>query len=184
MKLKSIMTTVSKNREVQIICPICNSEKQLDIPESIINQAKQLITVSIQKGMLCNHHFQAFIDKNFKVRGYQKIDFEVSPKKIEDISINKDEKEGSKNIDDNLFNNLIMEGNYIEYKPKNLNFNGLNAIPRRSGESGGKKEMSLEEIYELFWEFIDDDNREFKELVIKDKKRRKTLKSALSPIEH
>ena len=38
------------------------------------------------------------------------------------------------------------------------------------------KEMTLEEIYEEFWEFISDDNPEFKELVIKDKKRRSKSK--------
>lgn len=178
------MTAVNKNREVQIICPICKKEKQLNIPESIINQAKQLTTISIQKGLLCNHHFQAFIDNNFKVRGYQKIDFELSSKKIKDKRINKDKKGGSKNIDDELFENLIMEGNYIEYKPKNLNSNGLHAIPRRNGESVIRKEMTLEQIYELFWDLIDDNNREFKELIIKDKKRRNTLKHALKPIEH
>ncbi|MFX0073522.1 MAG: hypothetical protein ACFFAO_20795, partial [Candidatus Hermodarchaeota archaeon] len=33
---------------------------------------------SVPKGLICNHNFQAFIDKNFIVRGYQKIDFELS----------------------------------------------------------------------------------------------------------
>ncbi|MFX1443000.1 MAG: hypothetical protein ACFFHV_06260 [Promethearchaeota archaeon] len=177
------MTTVSKIREVQIICPICKSEKLLDIPESIINQAKQLTTVSIQKGMLCNHHFQAFIDKNFKVRGYQKIDFEVTPKRMEVKSTFKNKKESSKNNDEELFENLIMEGNFLEYNPKNLSGTDLNAIPERRGESGKRKDLSLKEIYDLFWEFIDEDNREFRELIIKDK-RRKSLKKALKPIEH
>jgi len=186
VKLEIIMTTVHKIfREVQIICPICKSEKQLDIPESIINQAKQLTTVSIQKGMLCNHHFQAFIDKNFKVRGYQKIDFEVSLKKSR---LQRSPTEMVKSLtkdDDKLFDNLILEGNYIEYSPKNETNNKLDSNPKSNEESKLiKKDMSLEEIYDLFWEFIDDDNREFKELIIKDKDRRITLKSALKPIEH
>jgi hypothetical protein len=177
------MTAVGKNREIQVICPICKSEKQLNIPESVISQSKQLTTVSIQKGMLCNHHFQAFIDKNFKVRGYQKIDFEITPKKIKEKGNNKDNKESLKKNEDELFENLITEGNYIEYKPKNSNFTNLNAIPKRDEEIYRRKDMSLEEIYDLFWEFIDEDNREFRELIINDK-RRKSLKHALNPIEH
>jgi len=183
VKLELIMTVVNKN--INIICPICKSEKQLDIPESIINQAKQLTTVSIQKGMLCNHHFQAFIDKNFKVRGYQKIDFEISPKKSKYYAILNERVKRLKQHDDKLFNNLIMEGNYLEYSPKNETNFKLNRNPKVNEELKSiKKDLSLEEIYDLFWEFIDDDNREFKELIIKDKKRRDALKSALRPIEH
>ena len=39
-----------------------------------------------------------------------------------------------------------------------------------------KKKMSLAEIYEEFWELIDDQNEEFQEYIIKDK-RRDELKS-------
>jgi len=48
------------------------------VPSQIINQSNQLSTVSIPSGLVCKHTFQAFIDKNFKVRGYQKVDFELS----------------------------------------------------------------------------------------------------------
>ncbi len=177
------MITGSKNVNIQIICPICKSKKQLNIPESIINQAKQLTTISIQKGMLCNHHFQAFIDKNFKVRGYQKIDFEVSPMKRGDKSFKMEKIGRAKNPDNELFENLIMEGNYIEYKANALNSNELKVISKKNGTYKRNKDLTLKEIYELFWDFIDEDNREFRELIIKDK-RRKTLKNALKPIEH
>ena len=33
--------------------------------------------------------------------------------------------------------------------------------------------MSNEEIYEEFWEFIADDNAEFQEFILKDKRRNK-----------
>ena len=179
------MTATSKIREVQIICPVCKSEIQLDIPESIINQAKRLTSVSIQKGMLCNHHFQAFIDKNFKVRGYQKVDFEVSPENSEPHSTQERKIKAVKQKDDELFNNLIIEGNYIEYLPKEKINNKFLRNPKSNEESKlRERDMTLEEIYDIFWEFIDDDNREFKELIIKDKNRRKSLKNALEPIEH
>jgi len=61
---------------VVIECPICRAKKKLKFPLKIINQSKQLTTVSLPEGLVCKHNFQAFIDKNFKVRGYQKVDFE------------------------------------------------------------------------------------------------------------
>jgi len=65
-------------KEVPMICPECKKGEKLQIPQQIINQSKQLTTVSIPAGVVCEHSFQAFIDKNFKVRGYQKVDFELS----------------------------------------------------------------------------------------------------------
>lgn len=63
---------------IVVVCPTCNTKKDLKIPTKIINQAKQLTTVSIPSGAVCEHSFQSFVDKNFKVRGYQKVDFEFS----------------------------------------------------------------------------------------------------------
>ena len=65
-------------QDILVVCPTCNSKKELKIPVKIINQAKQLTTVSIPAGAVCEHSFQSFIDKNFVVRGYQKVDFEFS----------------------------------------------------------------------------------------------------------
>lgn len=65
-------------RTIIVICPTCSTKKDLKIPSKIINQAKQLTTVSIPSGAVCEHSFQSFVDKNFKVRGYQKVDFEFS----------------------------------------------------------------------------------------------------------
>ncbi len=67
-----------EEQEINIVCPTCGSKKALKIPIKIINQAKQLTTVSIPSGTVCEHGFQSFVDKNFKVRGYQKVDFEFS----------------------------------------------------------------------------------------------------------
>ena len=62
---------------ISIICPICKKNKNVVIPKSIINEAKLLTAVSIAKDIVCEHHFQAFVDKNYIVRGYQKIDFHL-----------------------------------------------------------------------------------------------------------
>jgi hypothetical protein len=143
---------------IRMECPICKTKKDVKFPRSIINQAKQLTTVSITKGLLCGHHFQLFLDKDFKIRGYQKVDYELNP----EVSKNKEKSDKkAKNTTDNdkeLFENLILDGNYLEYKPP------------------AKNKMSLAEIYEEFWELIDNRNEEFQEFIIKDK-RREGLKS-------
>lgn len=104
-------------QSIKVSCPICNSRKEIDIPLEIINESKHLTTVSISKGMICEHHFQLFIDKNFAIRGYQKVDFQVNDAKAQ------------------------------------------------------KSKMTLEEIYEEFYEFIDDNNSTFIPFIIKDKRR-------------
>lgn len=68
----------TEERNVIFICPTCKGKGQLSLPERIINQSKHLTTVSLPSGIICEHNFQAFIDKNFKVRGYQTVDFQFS----------------------------------------------------------------------------------------------------------
>ncbi|MFX1366902.1 MAG: hypothetical protein ACFFCE_09815 [Promethearchaeota archaeon] len=72
------LPTVGDYQDIIVICPTCKTKKDLKIPTKIINQAKQLTTVSIPSGAVCEHSFQSFVDKNFKVRGYQTVDFEFS----------------------------------------------------------------------------------------------------------
>lgn len=148
--------------KVQFVCPICKSKKVLKVPKSVINQAKQLTTISIAKGLVCEHQFQAFVDKNFNVRGYQKVDFEFGNKTSENqISQFKDFIDS----DDDLFENLIIEGNYLEYKPQSSKIENKNIQT--------KKKMSLKDIYEEFWEFIDEDNEQFTDFIKNDFRRRK-----------
>ncbi|MFX1311157.1 MAG: hypothetical protein ACFFHD_00905 [Promethearchaeota archaeon] len=72
------MGTKELFEEITVICPTCKTKKGLKIPIQIINQSKQLTTISIPSGTVCEHSFQSFVDKNFQVRGYQKVDFEFS----------------------------------------------------------------------------------------------------------
>ena len=67
---------------VPVICPICKSTKKIHIPQNILKE-KGLTTMSILKDTICDHHFQIFIDNNLKVRGYQKVDFEL----IDDLNV-------------------------------------------------------------------------------------------------
>lgn len=167
--IESNLSTSDLDKSVLIICPICKIKKQVNIPKSIISEAKQLTSISISKNIVCEHHFQVFIDKNFIVRGYQKVDYQLenrSNKKESHLS------NISKESDDELFNNLILESNYVEYKPKKVNHQNLDKLPEEKLFFNLKeKKMSLEDIYEEFWEFISDDNKEFIDYIRKDARR-------------
>ena len=117
---------------VKIICPICKVDRIINIPKRIINQSKQLSTVSIPRGTICKHHFQVFIDKNFSIRGYQKVDFELNTSR----------------------------------DSKHINLTDSDCI---------KKKLTLDEIYNEFWEFIEKDNKVFKEFIINDRRRQRSL---------
>lgn len=156
------ISTLNEYMKIQFMCPVCKSKKILKVPKSVINQAKQLTTMSIAKGLVCEHQFQAFIDKNFNVRGYQKVDFEFENKNGENQN-----SIDFIDSDDDFFENLIIEGNYLEYKPRK--FKILNDNTQK------KKNMTLKDIYEEFWEFIDDSNEEFSEFIKNDIRKRNPL---------
>jgi len=154
--------------DVKIDCPLCKSSKVLKFPKSVINKARHLTTISLPKGLICDHHFQAFLDKNFAVRGYQKVDFEFenkeNQKKQADIQLfSENENE--------LFDHLILEGNYVGYRPDVKKIKVLKQKSKESMKNEGKR--SLKEIYNEFWEFIDNNNSEFKDFISKDKRRLK-----------
>ncbi len=64
------------NSYIRVICPICKQNKRISIPQYIIVDAKNVATFSIPKKLVCEHHFQVFVDKNLAVRGYQMVDYE------------------------------------------------------------------------------------------------------------
>jgi hypothetical protein len=160
------ISELNEYSRIKITCPVCKVNKDLKFPKSIINEARQLTTLSLPKGLLCDHHFQAFVDKNFIVRGYQKVDFEFENKKS--VEHKTDVKFHGKN-DDKLFENIIFEGNFVEFNPVRKNNRDLHPHPKITEVKTEKK--SLEDIYNEFWEFIDDRNINFKEFIEKDKRR-------------
>jgi len=80
-------------KEILFRCPKCSTNQKLKIPAKIINQSKQLTTVSIPSGLCCEHGFQAFVDKNFVIRGYQNVDFEFSKIELYESSIESEKDE-------------------------------------------------------------------------------------------
>ena len=159
--------------DVKIECPLCKSSKVLKFPKSVINKARHLTTISLPKGLICDHHFQAFLDKNFAVRGYQKVDFEFESKKNQKEQADIHLLGGS---DNKLFDRLVLEGNYVEYRPivkDNTNVMKKSNEKKKSEPKKNERKRSLKEIYDEFWEFIDDNNSDFKEFISKDKRRLK-----------
>ncbi len=153
--------------KVEFICPVCKSKKFLDVPNSVIAEAKQLTTMSIARGLVCDHQFQAFVDKQFQVRGYQRVDFEFVNKSSQEQ--NTSFKSSNYNEDEIFFENLILEGNYVEYKPKISNKGEKSKKIQKN--TSQKRKMTIKEIYNEFWEFIDDNNDKFRDLIDKDSRR-------------
>ncbi|MBD3343422.1 MAG: hypothetical protein GF353_30270 [Candidatus Lokiarchaeota archaeon] len=106
---------IKDGHKVQLICPICSTKKEVTLPPEIIKKNSNLTTISIEKELVCTHQFQAYIDKNFKVRGYQKVDFEL---KSEKRSKKDPQKRVKRKEDNDLFKGLYMESNYLKYDAK------------------------------------------------------------------
>ena len=186
------MNDLNEYSPITFICPVCKTRKELKIPKVIINEARQLTTVSIPKGIVCEHHFQAFVDKNFVIRGYQKVDFEIAY----DIYNKKKKKKREITKPENFYDEIIIEGNYIEFRPndaqkeieiaekekkkkkKNLIIKEeiLSSPNKKKNDKPPKvKEkhvMSIEDIYNEFWELIDDENEDFKQFIEIDNRRK------------
>ncbi len=93
-------------KKVFIICPECKTHSNLKIPLKIINQSQHIITISIPTGLICDHNFQAFVDKDCAVRGYQLGDFEFS--KIEYIESREIDGIQEENDDISEFTSLLL----------------------------------------------------------------------------
>jgi len=77
-------------QDVEIICPICRTKRTINIPIRIIDGSKQLTSILIPVGRICDHAIVPFVDKQFKVRGYQKLDalldeIESKTEQLEDL---------------------------------------------------------------------------------------------------
>ena len=192
--IQAQMNDLNEYSPITFICPVCKTRKELKIPNAIINKARQLTTVSIPKGLVCEHHFQAFVDKNFVIRGYQKVDFEIAYDLYN--KKNKKKKQNKNEIPqpENFYDEIIIEGNFIEFRPNDAYNESVitekkkqkkNLIIKEEILSNPNKKstelpttvkemhvMSLEEIYDEFWDFIDDENEDFKKFIEIDNRRK------------
>lgn len=167
------MSIIKKTNKIQVICPICKTRDLVGIPRSNLNRNSQLTTISIQKGLICPHHFQFFIDNQFQIRGYQKVDLELNQENSKILTNGVKAFKQNENQSKNLFEKLIIDEDIVKYQPLNRNKikERTNSIPERISK---RKKMTLKEIYEEFWEFIDDENEFFHEFIIKDNRRQKS----------
>ncbi|MFW9873840.1 MAG: hypothetical protein ACFFG0_12100 [Candidatus Thorarchaeota archaeon] len=100
--------------EILTRCPVCKENRKLKLPAKIINQSKQLTTVSIPSGLNCEHSFQAFVDKNFVVRGYQTVDFEFSKMELYESSVNVLKENEGINVEEKDFTSMVLFQNIIQ----------------------------------------------------------------------
>ena len=168
------MEALTVNRYIEAICPVCKARRVIQLPKSIIDQTSNLTTISVPQNLVCKHHFQLFIDKNFKIRGYQKVDYQLNPEGIEK------DKRLMPTYEDHFVDSLdLYQSRESEKKrskdiPEKLDYN----VRTSNFEDNFNKnhKMTLNEIYEEFWEFIDDNNEIFRRFIVEDKKRRTLLK--------
>ncbi|MBD3253994.1 MAG: hypothetical protein GF383_02825 [Candidatus Lokiarchaeota archaeon] len=168
-------------KKVKIVCPICKKSEEIPIPDSIVANSQKIITLSVPEGIVCDHHFQAFIDQQCKVRGYQKVDYILSNRT--ESSLNEKKSNHPKRKNRNLFDQLILKENYVEYDPrKDVEKNKIKADineMEKQFDSQDKKKITQAEIYEEFWEFIDNNNQEFQEFIKNDDRRSNSKRTRL-----
>ena len=175
------MVVYCKTNKIQVICPVCKTRDIVGIPTRELRGNSHLITISIQKGLICPHHFQLFIDKNLQIRGYQKVDFELNQDNSIKLSNGVKAFNRKKEEKGNHFENIILESSLVQNKsPNSVNSTGDNDSKQKSIPK--RKIATLKEIYEEFWEFIDEDNEKFQDFIRNDKKRNKLLSNS-KPIE-
>lgn len=67
-----------EEKEVLVICPICNSRQKEKLSRetlnNIYNKGRSIVSIYIPKDHCCDHNFIAYMDKTFSIRGYAAID--------------------------------------------------------------------------------------------------------------
>jgi small GTP-binding protein len=107
------LSTEKESRAIRVICPICKTQKKINVPQNVIDEAQNVVTFSIPKKLICDHHFQVFVDKNLAIRGYQIVDYEIDgylDKILYDIR-----------VEDNFTNIIITEDKKLAYCSKGPN---------------------------------------------------------------
>jgi len=78
---------------ITLRCPKCETQKRIKVPSKIITQSGTVLTMGIPVGLICDHSFQAYVDKHSKVRGYQVVDFVIPKTEYFQSEMLKDEQE-------------------------------------------------------------------------------------------
>ncbi|MFX1389415.1 MAG: hypothetical protein ACFE9Z_05045 [Promethearchaeota archaeon] len=164
------MSNIIRTNKIHVICPICKTTDIVGIPPSRLNKKSNLTTISVHKGLICPHHFQFFVDSNFKIRGYQKVDLELNHVNSEKLRNGVKAFKNLNKKNDNLFDNLILDADSVKFISINTKeITKKHELPEEL--IAKRKKMTSKEIYEEFWEFIDDNNENFHDFIVNDNRR-------------
>jgi len=84
-------------KNIILKCPKCETQKKIKVPSKILTQSGNVITIGIPVGFICDHSFQAYVDKYSDVRGYQVVDFLIPKTEYFQSDIPKDEQKENDN---------------------------------------------------------------------------------------
>ncbi|MHA1796596.1 MAG: hypothetical protein ACTSUK_10835, partial [Promethearchaeota archaeon] len=78
--LSPLPKTTGEKPAILIQCPSCLNHLYYEIPKSLIQaraqNQKDLVSIKIPVGLICNHSFLVYLDRNFSIRSYSMIDLE------------------------------------------------------------------------------------------------------------
>lgn len=170
-KVKESSLAQFYSKKVRVICPVCKISGEVGVPEEKVLNNNSTTTISVPAGLICEHHFQAFLDRNFAVRGYQRVDVDLA--EINN-SVNKVAQES-----EFVFPPLEVS-NYPQNGATYEDFENCIKELYRKQQAGefepiDNKPKTLREIYLDFRVLIPDNNKEFSQFIEKDPYR-KTIK--------
>jgi len=64
--------------KIDVRCPVCSSWQKIDVSEDMTKNVKKgLLAINITAGMICEHSFICYVDKNLSVRDSLVADFKI-----------------------------------------------------------------------------------------------------------
>ncbi|HMF32735.1 MAG TPA: hypothetical protein VKK79_15025 [Candidatus Lokiarchaeia archaeon] len=65
-------------KDLYVYCPICHARGSVSVPKYIFENTKNgIANVQVAQGDVCEHQMLVSVDRNFKIRGTEPIDFQV-----------------------------------------------------------------------------------------------------------
>ncbi|MBY8990024.1 MAG: hypothetical protein KGD58_04645 [Candidatus Lokiarchaeota archaeon] len=88
--------------KIEVRCPVCTKWENIEISDdATANTTKGLLAVNIEAGMICDHTFIAYVDKNLTVRDCLIADFEI------EVSSSPETEDGIANVAESINHDLI-----------------------------------------------------------------------------
>jgi len=114
---------------ISITCPSCKKNGKIEISdEAIKNVSRGLLAVNVASGIICDHSFITYVDKNLSIRDYFIADFQIE---IPDIAPTED-TEAKEIISKDTLNldaiKLNLSANLITHVLKSIFYNKKIAI--------------------------------------------------------